>query len=190
MKARMLLMGAVVAVLSVLVLAGPAWAQDSEKKKDKDSEKVGAYKIGVVDRKVVLDGYKKMKKEYEALEEEVKERQKPITALSDKINADKAKYAANEASMTPTEKDKLGAEIQADFREYELMLKTEQGHVDDQERRLMKRAFTEIDEAVAKIGARDGYYLILDGNTRSGAIYYAPALDMSQKVVDELNGKS
>ncbi|NIA16469.1 MAG: hypothetical protein GWP08_20610, partial [Nitrospiraceae bacterium] len=100
------------------------------------------------------------------------------------------KFEADEPSMTAAEKAEREAAIQADFREYKALLQTQQADIDAKERLVMKQIFTEIDEAVAKIGARDGYYLILEGNTRSGAIYYAASLDMSQRVIDELNGES
>ena len=52
----------------------------------------GGYKIGVFDRKKVLDGYNKVKNEYEGLQEEVERRQVDIYKLSDKIQAAKDKY--------------------------------------------------------------------------------------------------
>lgn len=148
----------------------------------------GQYKIGVIDRKVVLDGYKKVETEYSKLQEEVDERQKEITKLSDQITADKEKYDEDKDSLSAEEKGEREAEIQNDYRNYQAKLQMQQAEIDSKERLLMKKIFGEIDKAVEKIGDKQGYYLILEGGiARSGVIWYSPTIDISQKVVEALN---
>jgi len=183
-----------VAALCIVALAGMASAQGDADEKAKPASSTpkseGGYKIGVFDRKDVLDGYTKVKEEYEKLQDDVNVRQEDIDKLSDKIQAAKEKYEEAKESLTAAEKAEREAEIQAEYRQYQAMLQTQQAEIDDKERLLMKRVFTEINEAVAKVGNRGNYHLILESNSRSGVVYHSPSLDVTQQVVDELNSNS
>jgi Skp family chaperone for outer membrane proteins len=151
----------------------------------------GQYKIGVVNRKVVMEGYKKVKGEYEKLQAEVAERQKEIDKLSEKIQGEKEAYEKEKDSLTPAERAERENTIQSEYRQYQAELQTQQADIDSKERLMMKKFFAEIDEVIQKIGAEQGYHLILDGSGRtSAAIYFSPTIDISQKVVDALNSKS
>ena len=150
----------------------------------------GQYKIGVVSRKAVLDGYKKVKADYDKLQADVNTRQKEIDKLSEKIQKAKDAYEKEKDSLGPAERGEREAAVQSDYRQYQAELQTEQANIDSKERLLMKKVFSEIDEVVQRIGTEQGYHLILDGSSRSGAIYFSPTIDISQKVIDELNAKS
>ena len=93
------------------MIASPSFAQE------KDSESTGAYKIGVVDRKVVMEKFKKAKEEYKQLQEEVDELQKGIDALSEKIEKAKEKYEEEKDTLTPEERIEREDTIQSDYRE-------------------------------------------------------------------------
>lgn len=150
----------------------------------------GQYKIGVVNRKSVLDGYKKVADEYKRLQGEVDVLQKDIDKLSERIEAAKKKYDAEKDTMTTAEKADREATIQSEYRQYKAELETKQADIDTKEQLLMKKVLTEINDTISKIGTNEGYHLIMDGGTRAGAVYYSPTIDISQKVIDALNSKS
>ena len=166
-------------------------AQATAEKAAAPAEKppAGQYKIGVVNRKSVLRGYKKVEDEYKKLESEVKTRQEEIDKLSKKIEAAKDAYDKEKDKLSPEERAEREAAIQNDYRQYQAQLQTQQGEIDSKERLLMKKVLTEIDDAVSKIGARENYHIIFEGSSSAGAIYYVPAIDISQQVVDLLNSK-
>jgi Skp family chaperone for outer membrane proteins len=151
----------------------------------------GQYKIAVVNRKVVMEGYKKVKGEYDKLQAEVEERQKPIDKLSDKIQGERDAYEKEKDSLTPTERAERENTIQSEFRQYQAELQRQQADIDSKERLMMKKFFAEMDEVIQKISAEQGYHLILDGSggRMPAVIYFSPTIDISQKVVDALNGK-
>ena len=179
------------ATAMVLLAFAPSWAQDTPGLRSSQKTGAGQYKIGIVNRKAVMDGFKKARKQYEELQDEVNVMQKDIDRLSDKIQSAKDKYEEDKAAIASDEKADREDAIQSDYLEYQALLKTKQADIDSKELRLMKRLFGEIDEAVAKVGAEEGYHLILEGgaNARSGVIYHSPTIDMSQKVIDVLNAK-
>ena len=177
----------------VCILAGTefAAAQKATDKSDagKTATPAGLYKIGVVDRKAVLEKYSKVKAEYEKLQKEVEQRQGEIDKLSKKIQGEKDAYEAGKKDQSPAEQSEKEASIQSEYRQYQAELNTQQADIDSKERLLMKKVFAEIDEVVKKIGAGEGYHLILDGSSKTGAIYFSPTIDISQKVIDALNSK-
>jgi len=168
-------------IIGLMSFMGTATAQDNEAKQT-------SYKIGVFDRKVVLDGYKKVENEYNKLQEEVDERQKEITKLSERIEADTKEYEKIKDTLTAEEQAEREAEIESDYREYKAKLSTQQAEIDDKERLLMKKIFAEIDEAVENVGKEQNYHLILESGARAGVIWHSPTIDISQKVVGVLNG--
>lgn len=154
------------------------------------SAPTGQYKIGVVSRKAVIEGYTKVKAEQTKLETEKKARQKDVDALFDEFQAAKTAFDGEKDTLSPTEKTDRQADVESKYRTYQQKLQSEQTRLDDLERTAMKKVFTEIDEVVDKIGAEKGYHLILEGSSKTGAIYYSPTIDISQQVIDELNKKS
>jgi len=147
-----------------------------------------SYKIGVVDRKKVLKGYKKVETEYKKLQAEVEQRQTGITALSEKIEAAKKQYEADSKTMNAADRAQRETQIQNDYRDYQSKLSSQQAEIDTKEQVLMREVFQEMEEAVQKVGGEEGYDIILDGNSR-GAIFFAPNVDLSQKIIDILNSK-
>ncbi len=188
MKSRAYVGIVVCVVASILSFSFAAGAQNADK--NAAGDKNASYKIGVVDRNKVLKAYKKVETEYKKLEAQVTQQQQGIDELSKKIESAKAAYDKDKEKLSPEQRTEREAAIQSDYRKYQAELQTKQADIDSQERLLMKRVTDEIDAAVTEVGNKEGYYLILDGNPRSGgAIFYSPTIDMSQKVIDLLNSK-
>lgn len=172
-------------ILGLVFWPGVAAAQSAQ------GNSSGQYKIGVFDRKVVMEGYKKVEVEYNKLQEEVDERQKEIDKLSAQINKAKEDYEEIKDSLSTEERAEREAEIQNNYREYQSKLQTQQAEIDTKERLLMKKVFSEIDKAVEKIGNEQGYHLILEGGAaRTAVVWHSPTIDISQKVVEVLNSAS
>jgi len=167
----------------LLVGSNAAMAQDAKP----EAASSGQYKIGVINRKQILEGYKKVKAEYEKLQAEVEKRQASIDELSKKIDDAKKAYEAEKEKLSPAERAEKETAIQNDYRDYQAKLASNQADIDTKEKTLMKAVFEEFDKAVEKIGANEGYHIILEGGGRTGAVYFSTTVDISQKVVDALN---
>jgi outer membrane protein len=191
----------VVLILGIVGLAAQgAWAAGKEKAPAAtnapataapDSAPVapGQYKIGVVNRKLVMKGYKKVDAEYNALKADVDAMQAEIDKLSTKIQAAKDKYDKEKDSMSPQERADVEAKVQSDYRQYQAEMQTKQGDIDSKEQRILKKGLTDIDEAVARLAQEGGYYLVLEGSKASAVIFYSPTIDMTQRVIELLNSK-
>lgn len=146
----------------------------------------GQYKIGVIDTKAVLTGYNKVSGEYKKLQEEVDARNKEMDKMLEKIQAEDEAYKKERDSLSTTDKTERETKIQNELRQYKAEMEKQQTDIDGKENLLKRRFLGDIQQAVAEIGAQDGYHIIL---TSSSSIYFSPTIDISQKVVDLLNSK-
>lgn len=151
---------------------------------------VSQYKIGIVDRRAVLQSYNKVTAERKKLESDVETENKEIDKLSADLQTAKETYDKQRDSLSSTEREEREMALQKQLMEYQTKVQTKQAEVDDRERRLMKRFFTDIDDAVQKMGDAENYHLIIDGSKGTSTLFYAPAIDISQKVIDYLNANS
>jgi Skp family chaperone for outer membrane proteins len=173
-------------------LAGAA-QNDDAKKAAPAAQAAGSstqYKIGIVDRRAVLQGYNKVTAERKKLESDVETENKEIDKLAADLQAAKEGYDKEKDSLSTTEREEREMALNKQLMEYQTKLQTKQAEVDARERQLMKRFFTDIDAAVQKIGESENYHLIIDGSKGTSTLFFAPAMDMSQKVIDYLNAGS
>jgi len=147
------------------------------------------YRIGVVNRKQVLDKYNKVKDEYKKLQAKVDAEQGDIDKLSKKIEGMKTDYDAQKGSMTPEQKATKEADVQKQYGDYKSLLDKKQREIDADEQLLMRTVLSEIDQIVSKIATEQGFHLVLEGSSRSGVLFYSPTIDITQRVVDALNSK-
>lgn len=191
MNVPKMILSLAIAAACVAGFAGSSFAEQAKAEEGaKASAPVSQYKIGIVDRRAVLQGYNKVAEERKQLEDEVDAENKEIDKMAAELDAAKKKYDEEKDSLSSTEREEREMAIQNQFMEYQTKLQTEQAKVDSRERQLMKRFFGDIDSAVQKIGDKENYHLIIDGSKGSSTLFYAPAIDLSQKVVDYLNANA
>jgi Skp family chaperone for outer membrane proteins len=184
---RRLLIGGAIAAACMIGIAGAARAQNDEAKKPAPAAQsagtVSQYKIGIVDRRAVLQGYNKVTAERKKLESDVETENKDIDKLSADLQSAKEAYDKERDSLSTTDREEREMALQKQLMEYQTKVQTKQAEVDARERQLMKRFFTDIDDA-------ENYHLIIDGSKGTSTLFFAPAMDMSQKVIDYLNAGS
>ena len=198
MDVRRLLVCGAVAAACMIGFTGAALAQDNDAKKPapapaaaaQGTASVSQYKIGIVDRRTVIQGYNKVTEERKKLETDVETENKSIDKMLEDLQTAKDKYDKEKDSLSTTEREERELSLQKGLTEYQTKVQTKQAEVDNRERLLMKRFFGDIDAAVQKIGDSENYHLIIDGSKGTSTLFYAPALDISQKVIDYLNASS
>ncbi len=141
-------------------------------------------KLGYVDMKRVFNNYfkteaasKDLEQQYENLRQQIKSQEDKVKRLGDELELKRA-------VLSKEQKDKLENEIRDKLNELksfatqadaELRTKTS-----DRTRDIVK----EIQEVIQQIGTREGYTVIFD---KAVVLYAAPAFDLTEKVLDELN---
>lgn len=147
------------------------------------------YKIGVVDLKIVFDNYDKQKAMYETLTKDRDKLQAPITALSDQITKDKARYEAESETMSAEARSTLKDKIESDFSKYKADVQQSQEEIDRKEKRIFEEVIVDIQKGVEEVGSKENYHLVFDGskNRNNNLLYSSTTLNMTQKVIDHLN---
>lgn len=185
-------MSSSVKILCIALLAAAAGAVIAPAFVSAQSSEQGQYKIGVVDRKQVFDNYEKQKEEFAKLESNMKEMQKEIDSLSEKIEEARQKHAAAKDTMKPEDRERLEQQINSDVLRYQTEFKRLQAEIDAQTHRLLKRLKADIDEVVHQIGVEQNYHLILEGDSQSpsGVLFFATGIDITSEVITRLNKKA
>ncbi len=198
MNVRRLLACGAIAAAFVISFTGSAFAQNQKDDAKKPAAAAPAaasasnsqYKIGIVDRRAVLQGWNKVKAEREKLESDVDKENKEIDKMAADLQSAKETYDKEKDTLSATVREEREMALNKQLMDYQTKLQTKQAEVDERERRLMKRFFGDIDDAVQKIGEADNYHLIIDGSKGSSTLFFAPAMEMSQKVIDYLNANT
>ncbi len=149
-----------------------------------------AYKIGIVDRKLVFDAYEKTKVEYENLQKQVEVKQSTVDKLSKNVEAQKEEYDKKKDTMTDVERAEFENKVKSDYHQYRSELERMQSDIDSMELLVVKKLFAQIDRAISTVGAQGNYHLVLDGTekeTPGSVIYFSTTLNMTQKVIDYIN---
>ncbi len=149
----------------------------------------GQYKIAVADLKVLLRDYGKRQRLYADLQAEVDRRQVEIDAISKKIEAAKADFEKNSASMSEEERFTKKNQIETDFLLYQNKLKTHQNYIDNQEEKVLKEVVQDIQAAITKIGEQENYHLILNSakGPQGSVLYHSATIDITSKVLELLD---
>jgi len=149
----------------------------------------GEYTIGIVELQQVMDAYNKRAVEVQKLEQEAKEYQDKF----DKLQADFEETVDEfqKAKGTMSEEKRTDRELELDSRRRDIQSQVRQAEalLEGKQRRLKQSLLKDIVKAIETVGNRDNYHLILeaDPESRTGVLFYSPTLNMTQKVIDELN---
>ncbi len=173
------------ATLAAIFVASPlAVAQD---KTD------GGWNIGVVDRSKVFESYAKQTKMMGDLETDAKKKEAELQADIDRFDAYvKEKKALEDAGKLSNE-DIL--DIQEEFNRKENELKSKraewQRELDIKTQRVMSELRIDISKAIKIVGERENFHLLLEADTdaraRSAVVFFSPTIDVTAKVISELN---
>lgn len=96
------------------------------------------------------------------------------------------------------ERRELEETIETAVSRYRKLFELAQEDIDRQEKKLLREVFDEIDVAIQEVGAKQNYHLIFEsgeGNPtslpgRTGSLlYHSTTLNMTQRVIDHLNGE-
>ncbi len=193
MDIRRMLIGGAIAAAVMIGFSGSAVAQDDNAKKAAPAAQAATassaaqYKIGIVDRRSVVKGYNKITAERDKLTADVEKENEENERLMAELEKLKEEYNKVKDTLSTEEREDRELALNKKLMEYQSRFESKQAEVTDRENRLLKRCVSDIDEAVQKIGDAENYHLIIDGSKGSSTLFFAPALDISQKVIDHLN---
>lgn len=142
------------------------------------------YKIGVVDVDEVFRQYGKLKTELDALKSKKDQIEKDLNARYEAIQKEEEALK----SLAESQREAKADEVRKKQRDYLADVQRRKGELDDEGLKLSNRARQDVVQTIQRIGADEGYHLILQsGNT---VIYSATPINITSKVIEKLNGGS
>jgi outer membrane protein len=146
-----------------------------------------SFKIGVVNVEKVLETsttgktvQAELKAQKDKLEGDLKQRANEIQEMEKRLQREAA-------VMSKESREEKEREFRIKASDFQAMQKKYRGDLQDLERKLMSELKKEIEGLLAEIGRRDGYTMII---SNLGVLYNQPAVDLTDRLIQELNAKS
>lgn len=148
-------------------------------------------RIAVVNLQEVIEQSDNRKAKYEGLEKLRASLQTDLDALAAKIEKAQKDFEASATKLSDDERLERKTQIETDITNWKAEMEKRQRQVDTEEKKIMKEVFDNVDETIKAIAEKENYHLVLRaGALPSGSVlYYSPTVDITSKVLGELNKK-
>jgi outer membrane protein len=166
-----------VALAVTLLVAAPAWAE---------------VKIGVVDPNKVLEGTKAGKKVKDALQEYIKARQKVIDMEEDDLKKAEEDLVKQGAVLSPEAKKDKEDKLRQKYGEYQRKVQQLNQEVQVKKNETFAEFTKNVEQVIRAIAEREKFTLVLektDSGLPSAVIYSNSSLDLTERVIKELDAK-
>jgi len=166
-----------IAVVAAVLVAAPAWAE---------------VKIGVVDPNKVLDVTKAGKKIKDSLQDYVKARQKVIDMEEEDLKKMDEDFVKQGAVLSPDAKKDKEEKLRQKMGEYQRKVQQLNQEVQVKKKETLEEFTKNMEQVIRAIAEREKFTLVLektDSALPSPVIYSSPSLDLTDRVIKELDAK-
>jgi len=141
-----------------------------------------AIKIGIVNSQKVLEDSVEGKKIMAQLEEKDKQNREALTKLDDEIRRLETRLSTQRLTLTQEAMAQLSSDIERKRTERKRFTEDTYREMEELTARLFNRIQSELLPIIEQIGKEKNVDIIFD-LARSGAIYFNPAIDLTQDVI-------
>ena len=162
--------------LAVLLLlaGGPAFSADP-------------VKIGVVDLQKILETSNSGKAAQNELKVQRDKMQADMKQRGNEIHEIESRMQREAMVMSKETREEKEREHRIKVSDFQALQRKYQSDLQEVERKLMGKLQTEITSLVSDIAKKDGYLLVI---SNIGVIYSLPSVDITERLIQELNAKS
>lgn len=148
----------------------------------------GQYKLAVVDRKKVFDGYTKKNAEWDQLEKEKKAVEDDLNKRIDAATRRREAYLKERPNLPEEQRIARENELNREITDINLDGQNKQRDISAKGERIIRKYTSEINAAIQAIGQNENYHLIFESDTAiSSVVFYTTTIDITQKVLDYVN---
>lgn len=181
-KSLLALLVVAVVAASGHLFVGAAHAQEGA------SASSGQYKMAVVDRKKVFDGYTKKQAEWDQLAAEKKVVEDNLNKRIDATTQKREAYIKSRASLSEEQRMAQEADLNREISDINLEGQNKQREITAKGEKIIRKYTAEINAAIQTIGQTENYHLIFESDTAiSSVVYFTTTIDITQKVLDYVN---
>ncbi len=142
-------------------------------------------KVGYVDMGRALNDVEDGKAAKSRLQSDFTDKQKKLDAMQTELKAKKDEFDKKATMMEANVKQQKAEELQRKLIELQQTYMQLQKELVDRESQLTQEIAGKLRNIIAKVGDRDGYFMILD--IGDNVLYYKRHLDVTDQVVQEYN---
>jgi Skp family chaperone for outer membrane proteins len=141
-------------------------------------------KVALLDREAALLASNAARTAQEKLNGDMKPQRDRLDQLRNDIKAMEQRFQKEGATMSEINKKKLRDQADKKAQEFNVLVQQVQERTQQAQQDLLKRMLPTLEIILEDLRKSGGYDIILD---RRSAIYVAPELDLTKRVIDRLN---
>jgi outer membrane protein len=194
--ARVFVIMAVVCGLSMLVLAQTASAAstpDSPSVAAAAAAKATGTKVGTINIEQAIFASNEGRRDAEALMKKFEPKQNELKVSADEIDSLQKQLSAQQDKLNDESREKLVKQIEAKKKTFDRATQDAQEDYQNQQGEIGNKVLTKMAPLIVKYASDNGYGMILDTSQqwpRGPVIWYGPAVDITQPVVEAYNAQS
>lgn len=147
------------------------------------------YKVGYIDSEVIISKYQGATEAKKELDAEIEKFRLQVDSLRAEYEKAQEEYKSQELTLSDEGKRAKQAEVEQRKKRYDAYVEQvykDGGKIDQKNKELIAPIVERINSVVSRMAADEGYALVFDAS-KSEVIYAQPGLDMTERVIAELN---
>ncbi len=155
-----------------------------------NADPVGDVAIGIVDPQRILQETDKGKRLTETLNAFMKDRQAIIELEQNELRAMESELRAQVSVLSPSARQQKESQFREKMGAYQQKVGELNREVQEKQRELQDEFRGDVKEVVEEIAERKNLSVVLEHGPSSGTLYYQKPLDISDDVIQALNGST
>jgi outer membrane protein len=150
-------------------------------------------KVGTINIEQAIFSSNEGQREFQALSKKFEPKQSELKSAADEIDSLKKQLSTQEGKLNDEARDKLVKQIESKQKSFERAQQDAQEDFQGQQGEIGNRILTKMAPLIVKYAADNGYGMIIDTSQqwpRGPVIWYGPAVDITQPVVEGYNTQS
>jgi outer membrane protein len=201
-SSRALVFTAIVFGLSIFALAqaapatgSPSAAPDSPSAAAAASATIKATgtKVGTINIEQAIFASNEGRRDAEALQKKFEPKQNELKVSADELDSLQKQLSAQQDKLNEESRDKLVKQIETKKKSFDRATQDAQEDFQNQQGEIGNKVLTKMAPLIVKYASDNGYGMILDTSQqwpRGPVIWYGPAVDITQPVVEAYNAQS
>ena len=199
-SSRAFVVTAVVFGLSIFALAqaapttgAPSAAPDSPSAAATAPIKATGTKVGTINIEQAIFASNEGRRDAEALQKKFEPKQNELKVSADELDSLQKQLSAQQDKLNDESREKLVKQIETKKKSFDRATQDAQEDFQNQQGEIGNKVLTKMAPLIVKFATDNGYGMILDTSQqwpRGPVIWYGPAVDITQPVVEAYNAQS
>jgi outer membrane protein len=150
-------------------------------------------KVGTINIEQAIFASNEGRREFETLSKKFEPKQNELKVMADEVDSLQKQLSAQQDKLNDESRDKLVKQIETKKKSFDRATQDAQEDYQNQQGEIGNKILTKMAPLIVKYASDNGYGMILDTSQqwpRGPVIWYGPAVDITQPVVEAYNTQS